>query len=71
MADNFDDFDQLRERSKRSSAVHDDMDDFGSSRGGGFASQFSPIQRLILAVLVLLDVFVVGFVLLSIMGVIG
>lgn len=64
------DFEHLREKSVRSSSVYEDMDGLEGSGGGGILSQFSPIQRLILAVLVLLDIIVVGFVILSITNII-
>lgn len=64
------DFEHLREKSVRSSSVYEDIDGFDESRGSGILSQFSPIQRLILALLVLLDIIVVGFVILSITNII-
>lgn len=70
-----DPFDQLRRKSARSGAMHDEMaeDDefFESSSSLSFSlSNFTPTQRLILAVLILLDVLAVGFGLLVITGVI-
>lgn len=69
MSDNFD-LDDLRQRSERRSSAQGDVEAFDDNRGGGgFLSQFTAGQRLILAVLLLVDILVVGFVLLSITGV--
>lgn len=74
--DETDEFDQLRRTSARSETMFNDLseDDFIEERdssGGGFSmSNFSPGQRLILAVLVILDILIVGFGLLVILGVI-
>lgn len=74
--DESDQFDQLRETSARSETLYNEMDDDtfdeGGSSGGGFSlSDFSPGQKLILAVLVVLNVLMLGFGLLVILGVIG
>lgn len=58
--DGDDDFDQLRRKSARTGAAYDEMtlDDDGD--GGGISlSQVSPPQRLILAILLLLNVIVI------------
>lgn len=60
-----DEFDRLRQKTARASAVYDDMEyeeleEEVGGRGGGFLGQFSPQQRLILAVLLLLDILVIG-----------
>ncbi len=67
-----DDFDRLREASARSTDLYDDME-IGAAAGGGiggFLSRLSPGQRLIIAVLFLLDVLVFGCGLLVVTGVI-
>ena len=74
--DESDQFDQLRETSARSETLYDEMDDdaFGesSSEGSGFSlSNFSSGQKLVLAVLVVLNVLMVGFALLVVLGVVG
>lgn len=71
-----DQFDQLRETSARSETLYNEMDDDalveGGSSGSGFSlSNFSPGQRLVLAVLVVLNVLMLGFGLLVVLGVIG
>jgi hypothetical protein len=68
-------FDQLRRKSARTGAMHDEMAEdeefFESSSSLSFSlGNFTPTQRLILAVLILLDVLAVGFGLLVITGVI-
>ncbi|MBK8433180.1 MAG: hypothetical protein IPL28_18620 [Chloroflexi bacterium] len=70
MADDFD-LDQFRQRSERRASTQAEVEyeDEGSS-GGGFLSQFSPVQRLVLALLVLANIVVIGFVVLSIVGII-
>lgn len=56
-----DDFDQLRRKSARASATYDDieMDDVDDEREGLSLSHLSPPQRLVLAVLLLLNVIVI------------
>ncbi|RMG92365.1 MAG: hypothetical protein D6706_16950 [Chloroflexi bacterium] len=72
-----DEFDALRARVGRTGAMSDEMDDiedFEPLSGSGFAfslSNFTPGQRLILALLLLLDVVAVGFGALIFLGVIG
>ena len=71
-----DEFDRLRRKSSRTGSMFDDMegDDeaiAGDSSGSSFAfslSNFSTSQRLILAVLLLLDVLVIGLGILIWMG---
>jgi len=70
MFDDDDDFaSNLREKSTRTSAVYEDVDDIPETSGGVLA-RFTPSQRLILAVLALVDVVVIAIVLLVITGVI-
>ncbi len=74
MFDDDDDFaSSLREKTSRTSDVYDDleeMDDDVSRSGGGVLSRFSPVQRLILAVLALIDVVVIAVVILIVAGII-
>jgi len=70
----FDEFEELRQRSVRASTAYEDMslEEEGSSKGGALSlNQFTPGQRLVLAILVLLNVIVGGVALLALMGVIG
>lgn len=74
--DEVDQFDQLRETSARSETLYNEMDDdvFNESNDGsnGFSlSNFSPGQKLVLAILVVLNVLMIGFGLLVITGIIG
>jgi hypothetical protein len=67
--DNFD-LDEFRQRSERRASAQEDVDyEEDDSSGGGLLGQFTPLQRLILAVLVLANIIVIGFVVLSITGV--
>lgn len=54
-----DEFDRLREKTVRTSAVYDEMEyeelEAEETRSG-FIGQFSPQQRLVLALLLLLDI---------------
>lgn len=69
MFDDDDDFaSNLREKSARTTAVYEDVDDIPENEGG-VLSRFTPTQRLILAVLALVDVVVIAIVLLVITGV--
>lgn len=55
-------FEQLRQRSTRSSTANEEMeaaDDSPTTSGGNFLSKLSPQQRLILVVLLFVDVIVV------------
>ncbi len=77
IADEDDEFERLRMSSARAGSMYDDdmemtavSDD--SAGGSGFAlSNFSPGQRLVLAILLFLDVVAVLFGLLVVMGRIG
>ena len=80
--DEMDEFDQLRRRSVRTGSAFDELEaDEGSPRErpsatGSYAassasfsmSNFSPGQRMILALLVLLDILAVGFGALVLLG---
>jgi hypothetical protein len=68
-----DEFDRLRRKSARSETMDDDLafDEElpASSSDSGFSlSNFSSMQRLVLAILVLLDILAIGFALLVITG---
>lgn len=67
-----DDFDRLRQQSARASSSYDDLTLEEDSRSsGGFAlNQFTPSQRLILAILVLLNVVVGAIALFAMIGII-
>ena len=71
MFDDDDDFaSNLREKSTRTTAVYEEVDDIPES-GGGILARFTPTQRLILAALALLDVVVIALVVLVIAGIIN
>jgi hypothetical protein len=58
--DEEDDFDQLRRKSARASATYDDIETDVDDEGEGISlSHLSPSQRLVLAVLLLLNVIVI------------
>lgn len=61
-----DELDSLREKSTRASSVYDDLegDEEPKSEDGGFLSQYSGSQRLILALLLLIDVVALACVIL-------
>lgn len=63
-----DEFEQLRQKSMRTSASFEDVDDI-SGGSAGILGRFTPAQRLILAALLLVDIIVIGIVLLVITGV--
>ncbi len=75
--DDSDQFDQLRRSSARSETMFDDFseeelqEESGGSESGFSMSNFTPIQRIILAVLVVLNIMMIGFGLLVILGVVG
>lgn len=80
-ADEMDEFDQLRRRNVRTGSAFDDLEaeDAGrqtavsssSATSSSFAlGNFSPGQRLVLALLVLLDILAVGFGVMIVAGVI-
>lgn len=61
-----DELDSLREKSTRASSVYDDLegDEESTSSSGGFLGQYTAGQRLILAVLLLLDIVALACVIL-------
>lgn len=64
------DLDSLREKSARASTVYDDLEGEEPESSGGFLSSYSPGQRLILALLLLLDVVAVACIVLMFTGII-
>lgn len=70
----FDEFEELRQRSARAGTVYEEVDfeEDASSKGSAFSlNQFTPGQRMVLAILVLLNVIVGGVAILALTGVIG
>lgn len=67
-----DQFEQLRQKSARSGSMYDDMETDGegqSSGGSSFSwSSFSSGQRLVLALLIVMDILAIGFGVLVITG---
>ncbi len=70
-----DEFEALRQRSARAGAVYEEMEldeEAAGAKPGRFSlNQFTPGQRLILALLVLLNVIVGGIAILAFAGVLG
>ena len=67
-----DDFDRLRQQSARASSASGGMTlEEGGSSGGFSLNQLTPGQRMVLAVLVLLNVIVGGVAILAVAGIIG
>ena len=69
-----DGFEQLRQKSARSGSMYDDMetDSDGQSRGSSSFSwsSFSSGQRLVLALLVVLDILAIGFGVMVVAGIV-
>jgi hypothetical protein len=67
-----DEFESLRKKSVRTSSVYEELEEEESGRPGigQMLNSFSPSQRLMLAVLLLLNVFAIGCALLAMIGVI-
>lgn len=68
-----DEFDRLRQKTARTSAVYDEMDldaDLEEVDSQGFLSQITPVQRLILLVVLLLDIVVIAVGFMAVFGVI-
>jgi hypothetical protein len=61
-----DELDSLREKSTRASSVYDDLegDEQPEEESGGFLSQFTGAQKLILAILLLINVVMLACVIL-------
>jgi len=75
VSDTSDEFDQLRRSSARSETMFNDLDEEQpeeSGGGSGFSmSNFSPGQRLVLALLVVLDIIVIGICLVVVWGIVS
>ncbi|MBK8985415.1 MAG: hypothetical protein IPM39_04930 [Chloroflexi bacterium] len=70
-----DEFDQLRRKSTRTGSMQDEMEaaerTTATSSGGSFAwSKFTPGQRLVLALLILLNIIAVAFGVMVVAGII-
>lgn len=68
-----DEFDRLRQKTARTSAVYDEMDlddELIVEDERGFFDRISPAERLILLVLLLLDIVVIAIGLMALFGVI-
>lgn len=73
LGDDDDEFEQLRQKSARSGSMYDDMeaDEARQSGGSSFSwSSFSSGQRLVLALLIVLDIVAIGFGVLVVTGVV-
>lgn len=74
-AESSDEFDQLRRSSARSETMFNDLNDenrpSASSSSGFSMSNFTAGQRLVLALLVLLDIVVIGICLVVLWGIIS
>lgn len=71
--DGDDEFEQLRQKSARSGSMYDEMeaDTQGQSSGSSFSwSSFSSGQRLVLALLIVLDILAIGFGVLVLTGIV-
>jgi len=68
-----DELDSLREKSTRASSVYDDLegDEQPESEGGGLLSQYTSSQKLILALLLLIDIVALACVILVVTGTIA
>jgi hypothetical protein len=62
------DLDSLREKSARASTVYDDLEGEEPESSDGFFSRYTPVQWLILALLLFLDVVALAFVILVVTG---
>ena len=70
-----DEFDQLRRKSARTGSMQDEMETTGTATttrsGGSFAwSSFTPGQRLLLALLVILDIVAIAFGVMVVVGIV-
>ena len=66
--DDYDEFDALRERSARRAAAYEDVEFSYDDEEKGFLDQFTSGQKLILAVFLILDILIIGYVLLVMAG---
>lgn len=65
--DDFDEFDNLREKSARRAAAYESVEIIDADEVG-ILDRFTPVQKMILAVFLVVDVIIIGFVLLVILG---
>ena len=65
--DEYDEFDDLREKSARRAAAYEAIDYYDEEETGMF-QRFTPMQRLILAIFLVIDVIIIGYVILVLMG---
>ncbi|MFK7801248.1 MAG: hypothetical protein AB8G95_06435 [Anaerolineae bacterium] len=65
--DDFDEFEGLRAKSARRAAAYESVDIIDDEQSG-VLDRFTPMQKMILAIFLVVDVIVIGFVLLVIFG---
>ena len=69
-----DEFEQLRQKSARSGSMYDEMETEGDGQSGSGSSfswsSFSSGQRLVLALLVVLDILAIGFGVMVVAGIV-
>jgi len=74
MGDDDDQFEQLRQKSARSGSMYDEMEADGAGQSGGGSSfswsSFSSGQRLVLALLIVIDIIAIGFGVLVMTGIV-
>ena len=66
--DDYDEFDELRERSARRAAAYENVEFSYDEEPQGFFSRLTSGQKLILAVFLIIDIFLVGYVLMVLAG---
>lgn len=66
--DDYDEFDELRERSARRAAAYENVEFSYDEESQGFLSRFTSGQKLILAIFLIIDIFLVGYVLMVLAG---
>ena len=71
-SDDDDQFEQLRQKSARSGSMYDEMETDGEGQNGGGSSfswsNFSSGQRVVLALLIVVDILAIGFGVLVVTG---
>ena len=65
--DEFDEFEGLREKSARRAAAYEAVDIYDDEERG-FFERMTPMQRLILAIVLVIDVIIIGYVILILLG---
>ncbi len=65
--DEYDEFEGLREKSARRAAAYEAVDVYDEEERG-FFSRVTPGQRLILTLFLIIDVIIIGYVILVLMG---